>query len=182
MQYSNRQVSKCNIPTDKSDASKSIQNNSQWQSGTVLGPITLKIPPGTQPPPHINPALPLPPINTDQANQTGDETEDEGGGEGGDEGEGEAFEEIDDFDALDGHTLETNEEASLWANNQWVGNINTSGAAPSLPMFHTTSSTDVEQLLPDENSVSEDEDLDIPDQEEMSAVGQTDQQTVEGNE
>ena len=190
-------MNKCKTLIDNSDAPEFIQNNSQWHPGWISqSAVTEMLPPGTLPTVSLQQTAPT---TTDQSIQIGDEAEDEDEGEDEDEdededeneneaggegeGEGEVDEEMDDFDdALDADALDEDGEASIAANGQSVLLTNAVGAAPSQALANAIDPTVTEQLLSLGNSFSGDEGLDLPDLEEMPVVGQTDQQTIEGND
>ena len=157
---------------DNSEAGELVQNNSQWHPGfSALSSVPGMAP--THAVPLILQTTGQAPAatNADQAAWIEDETEDE------------ADEEMDevDVDGFDANVLE-----NIVALGEFVNEANLQPyaveAGPSDPLSHTLDPTGTEHLLSDGSTVSEDEDSDLLDLENVPGAHQADQQMAEGKE
>lgn len=167
-------VDESNTLIDSSEAGELVRDNSQWHPGfSAMGSVPGMLPNGTI---ALQTGVQATAVTT--ADQDF-EIEDEGEDESEDESEGEADEEMHDIDnlddAFDEDPPDEGEEGDVTAL------LAVDLGVISSQLSDTPGAAEIEQLLPDENGQSEDEDSDLPDLEEIPVADQTDQQTTEGN-
>lgn len=159
---------------DNSESGDLVPNNSQMHPGfSAWGSVPGMLPVETIPPALQTAVQAAAATTATQYFDMEDEAED---------GTDEEMDEVDDLDdAFDEGALNEGEEANLTASGEphLVGSL---GVTVPTPLPHTQVAALVGQVQPNEYSTSEDDDSDLPEIDQISEAGQTDQQMIQGNE
>ena len=164
-----------NTLIDNSEVGELVHNNSQWHPGfSALGSVPGVLPTGTAAPATVQAtAITTADPDLDMDDQVEDETDEEMDEMDDlvDEDDEDDEDDLDDEDSLD-----EDEDADLMA----LGAAVTVGAA--LMVDPTLDAAEVGQLFSDEDIITDDDDSDLPDLEEVPMAEQTGQPAPEGKE